>query len=56
MRDDPALTNGAAARDGTMPYLPHPGRDGQRTGRFEERTVDFYIRDSRNVLLFWPKA
>lgn len=38
------------------PYFPYPGRDGQRTGRFEAQTVDFYIRDSRNVLLFWPKV
>lgn len=38
------------------PYHPHPGQDGRRTGKFEDRTVDFYIKDSPNVLLFWPKA
>ena len=36
------------------PYHPHPGKDGNRTGAFLERTVDFYIKDSPNVLLFWP--
>ncbi len=36
------------------PYHPHPGTDGKRTGAFLERDVDFYIKDSPNVLLFWP--
>lgn len=36
------------------PCFPCPGTNGKRTGRFEDRTVDFYIKDSPNVILFWP--
>jgi hypothetical protein len=36
------------------PYFPYPGTDGRRTGRFEERTADFYIKESPNIILFWP--
>ena len=36
------------------PYFPYPGINGRRAGRFEDRTVDFYIKDSPNVILFWP--
>lgn len=36
------------------PYFPYPGQDGRRTGAMMDRTVDFYIKDSRNIILFWP--
>lgn len=36
------------------PYFPYPGRDGQRTGQFVERNVDFYTGKSPNVILGWP--
>ena len=36
------------------PFVPYPGVDGKRTGSIVDRTVDFYIKDSPNVLLFWP--
>jgi len=36
------------------PYFPYPGTNGKRTGRFEERSADFYIKDSPNIILFWP--
>jgi len=36
------------------PYFPYPGINGKRTGRFEDRTCDFYIKDSPNIILMWP--
>lgn len=36
------------------PYHPYPGKDGQRTGSFIERNVDFFIDKSPNVILCWP--
>ena len=40
------------------PFHPYPGRDGHRTGRILERSVDFYVRDnytrSHEIMLFWP--
>jgi hypothetical protein len=36
------------------PYHPYPGVDGKRTGTFVERSVDFFIGKSPNILLAWP--
>jgi hypothetical protein len=36
------------------PYHPYPGKDGQRTGTFVDRSVDFFIEKSPNVILAWP--
>lgn len=36
------------------PYHPYPGRDGQRTGMFVDRNVDFFIKKSPNIILCWP--
>ncbi|MBX3500086.1 MAG: hypothetical protein KF889_11620 [Alphaproteobacteria bacterium] len=36
------------------PYHPYPGKDGQRTGIFVDRNVDFFIKNSPNIILAWP--
>lgn len=47
---------GQVARDviAMEPYHPYPGKDGKRTGTFAERSVDFFIKKSPNIILGWP--
>ncbi|PWR22137.1 hypothetical protein [Zavarzinia compransoris] len=37
------------------PFHPHPGTDGQRTGRFVERPESFYLSGSPVIGFVWAK-
>ncbi|WP_203072744.1 hypothetical protein [Falsiroseomonas ponticola] len=36
------------------PYFPYPGKNGKRTGTFIDRSADFFIEKSPNIILAWP--
>jgi hypothetical protein len=36
------------------PYHPYPGTDGKRTGTFIDRSVDFYLGNTTEIILAWP--